>query len=93
MNLPGNAVISVMQGIILLILAPLLGITLSPLIVAELIGMLILLSIPLSGLGVLIASRMKSQQGFQIIIQIVIFPLMFLYGIFFRSITCRPGWK
>jgi ABC-2 type transport system permease protein len=87
----GNAVISIMQGVILLILAPVLGITLSPLIVAELVGVMILLSIALSGLGVLIASRMKSQQGFQMIIQIIIFPLMFLSGIFF-PVNNVPTW-
>jgi ABC-2 type transport system permease protein len=87
----GNAVISIMQGIILLILAPILGITLTPLIVGELIGMMILLSIALSGLGVLIASRMKSQQSFQMIIQIIIFPLMFLSGIFF-PVNQVPTW-
>ena len=87
----GNAAISIMQGIILLILSPILGITLTPLIVAELVGMMILLSIALSGLGVLIASRMKSQQGFQMIIQIIIFPLMFLSGIFF-PVNNVPTW-
>jgi ABC-2 type transport system permease protein len=52
---------------------------------------MILLSIALSGLGVLIASRMKSQQGFQMIIQIIIFPLMFLSGIFF-PVNNVPTW-
>jgi ABC-2 type transport system permease protein len=87
----GSAVVSLMQGIIMLILAPFLGITLTPLIVAELIPVMILISITLSGLGVLIASRMRSQQGFQIIMQIIIFPLMFLSGIFF-PVNNVPGW-
>jgi ABC-2 type transport system permease protein len=39
----------------------------------------------------LIASRMKSQQGFQIIVQIIIFPLMFLSGVFF-PVNNVPAW-
>ena len=87
----GSAVISVMQGIILLILAPFIGITLSPMTVAKLIPVIIIISISLSGLGVLIASRMRSQQGFQIVMQIIIFPLMFLSGIFF-PVNNVPFW-
>jgi ABC-2 type transport system permease protein len=41
------------------------------------------LSISLSGLGLLIGSRMRSQRGFQLLMQLVIFPMMFLSGIFF----------
>ncbi len=87
----GSAIIAVGQAIIMLILAPIIGITLTPLIVAELIPIAILISFSLSGLGVLIASRMKSQQSFQIIIQIIIFPLMFLSGIFF-PVNNVPVW-
>ncbi len=87
----GSAVIAVGQAIIMLILAPIIGITLTPLMVAELVPVSILISFSLSGLGVLIASRMKSQQSFQIIIQIIIFPLMFLSGVFF-PVNNVPIW-
>ncbi len=87
----GAAVIALMQGLILLILAPILGIALTLLNVLSLIPVIILISISLSGLGVLIASRMRSQQGFQIIMQIVIFPLMFLSGVFF-PVDNVPVW-
>jgi ABC-2 type transport system permease protein len=87
----GSAAIALMQSIIMLIVAPIVGVTLTPLIVAELIPVVILISISLSGLGVLIASRMRSQQGFQLIMQIVIFPLMFLSGVFF-PVNTVPAW-
>ena len=87
----GAAAIALMQGIIMLILAPFLGVDLTPVIVAELIGAIIIVAISLSGLGVLIASRMRSQQGFQVIMQIVIFPLMFLSGVFF-PVNNVPAW-
>jgi ABC-2 type transport system permease protein len=42
----------------------------------------VILSLGLSGLGILIASFMTSQQGFQLVIQLLIFPLIFLAGVF-----------
>jgi ABC-2 type transport system permease protein len=87
----GNATVSVMQGIIMLVLAPILGVSLSPILVIELIPMLIVISMSLSGLGVLIASRMRSQQGFHIIVQLIIFPLIFLSGVFF-PVNNVPTW-
>jgi ABC-2 type transport system permease protein len=87
----GSAAVAIMQGIIMLVLAPFLGVSLSPLMVIELIPILIVISLSLSGLGVLIASRMRSQQGFQIIIQLIIFPLIFLSGVFF-PVNNVPTW-
>jgi len=87
----GTATVAVVQGIVMLILAPLLGVSLTPLMVLELIPILIIISISLSGLGILIASRMRSQQGFQIIVQIIIFPLIFLSGVFF-PVNNVPVW-
>ena len=87
----GSATVAVMQGIIMLILAPVIGVSLSPMLVTKLIPMLVILSISLSGLGVLVASRMRSQQGFQIIVQLIIFPLIFLSGVFF-PVNNVPVW-
>lgn len=87
----GAAVVAVLQGIVMLVLAPALGVSLSPILVLKLIPMLILLSMSLSGLGVLIASRMRSQQGFQIVVQIIVFPMMFLSGVFF-PVNNVPAW-
>lgn len=87
----GSATIAVAQGIVLLVLAPVVGVKLTPTIVLELIPMLIVMSISLSGLGVLVASRMRSQQGFQIIVQIIIFPLIFVSGVFFSTANV-PAW-
>lgn len=87
----GSATVAVVQGIIMLVLAPFLGVSLNPLMVIELIPILIIISVALSGLGVLIASRMRSQQGFQIIIQLIIFPLIFLSGVFF-PVNNVPTW-
>jgi ABC-2 type transport system permease protein len=87
----GGAAVAIVQGIVMLVLAPFLGVSLSPIMVLELILILILISISLSGLGLLIASRMRSQQGFMIIVQIIIMPLIFLSGVFF-PVNNVPAW-
>ena len=87
----GSASVSVVQGIIMLVLAPIVGVSLSPMLVVKLIPTLVVISVSLSGLGVLVASRMRSQQGFQIIVQIIIMPLIFLSGVFF-PVNNVPTW-
>ncbi|MEK7204937.1 MAG: ABC transporter permease, partial [candidate division NC10 bacterium] len=51
----------------------------------------VILSLGLSGLGILIATFMTSQQGFQLLIQLLIFPLIFLAGVFF-PVNNVPVW-
>jgi len=79
----GATSIAIIQGVIMLVIAPIVGVSLSWGIVLGLMPLIIILSIALSALGLLIGARMRSQQGFQIIMQLVIFPMMFLSGVFF----------
>src|SRR5207249_11072275 len=67
------------------------GVKLSVGLLLELIPLVVVLSLGLSGLGILIASFMQSQQGFQLLIQILIFPLIFLAGVFF-PVNNVPIW-
>jgi len=87
----GAAVIAVGQTLLMLVLAPILGVKLTPLLVLKLIPLLILLSVSLSGLGLLVASRMRSQQGFQVVVQIIVFPMLFVSGVFF-PVNDVPLW-
>lgn len=87
----GGATVAVAQGFIMLVLAPLLGIKLTPMLVIGLVPLLIILSLSLSSLGILIASRMRSQQGFHMVVQLIIFPLIFLSGVFF-PVNNVPMW-
>jgi ABC-2 type transport system permease protein len=59
--------------------------------VLSLVPIVIVLSIALSGLGILVASFMQSQQGFQVLVQVLIFPLIFLAGVFF-PVNNVPDW-
>jgi len=79
----GAATIAIIQGAIMLVLAPILNVPIDLGTVLALLPLLLILSLSLSGLGLLIGARMRSQQGFQILMQLLIFPMMFLSGIFF----------
>ena len=87
----GAAGIAVMQGVVMLVVAPFVGVSLNLEIVLTLIPLLLVLSMCLSGLGLFIGARMRSQQGFQLLMQLVIFPMMFLSGIFF-PLTGMATW-
>jgi ABC-2 type transport system permease protein len=87
----GATVTALLQVAIMLLLAPVLGVDLSPAIVLGLVPVVTILALGLSGLGILIASFMTSQQGFQLVIQLLIFPLIFLAGVFF-PVNNVPDW-
>lgn len=79
----GAGIIAIIQGTIMLAVAPILDVPVGPGTVLALIPLLLILSFSLSALGLLIGARMRSQQGFQLLMQLVIFPMLFLSGIFF----------
>lgn len=91
----GKAIGAVLQASVqvglMLILAPLLGVELDLEIILGLIPMIVILSLGLAGLGIMLASFMRSQQGFQTMMQIIIFPLIFLAGVFF-PVNNVPVW-
>jgi ABC-2 type transport system permease protein len=87
----GTAIIALFQGLIMLILAPIVGVDLSLSAVVQLVPVLLLISLSISGLGLLIASRMRSMSGFQMATQLVVFPTMFASGAFF-PLNNVPEW-
>ena len=87
----GGSITSLLQGMIMLVIAPIIGLSITPLLVVKLLPTLLILSLALSGLGILIATRMHSQQGFQFLMQLIVFPLMFLAGVFF-PVDGVPVW-
>lgn len=90
-KMAGGATAGGGQGIILLVLAPLVGIQLNPLMVIQLFFILLLSAFSLGGLGVLVASRMRSIEAFGGVMQLIIWPMIFLSGIFF-PVSNLPYW-
>lgn len=87
----GGATLAMVQGLILLVLAPLLEINLSLVSLLYLLPFLLLAAFALSSLGVLIASRTYTMEGFLVVVNLALMPLIFLSGIFF-PLTGLPGW-
>ncbi|MCY4391389.1 MAG: ABC transporter permease [Chloroflexi bacterium] len=90
-KISGGATISLVNGMVMFVMAPILGIEISLEIVAKLIGLIALVSFMLTGLGVAMGSRLRSVESFQMISQVAIMPAMFLSGIFF-PINNVPAW-
>jgi ABC-2 type transport system permease protein len=87
----GATVTCLLQVALLLVLAPVVGVSIAPATIAALVPVVALLALGLSGLGILIASFMTSQQGFQLVMQLLLFPLIFLAGVFF-PVNNVPDW-
>jgi ABC-2 type transport system permease protein len=87
----GGATQAMIQGLVLLILAPMIGIDLSLGMILALVPLTFVLAFSLSSLGVAIASRMKSMQGFQMVMTFLMMPMFFLSGALF-PLQGLPAW-
>jgi ABC-2 type transport system permease protein len=87
----GATSVALLQAAILLVLAPLVGVRLEPGTVLALVPVIVILALALSGLGILLGSFGQSQQGFQTWMQLLIFPMIFLAGVFF-PVDSVPDW-
>ncbi|WP_058306449.1 ABC transporter permease [Gracilibacillus massiliensis] len=87
----GAATVSTIQGVILFLLIPFLGLSYSITSLLLVIPFMFLLGAALSGVGLLFASMIKSTQGFQLIVQILVMPMIFLSGALF-PINNMPFW-
>jgi ABC-2 type transport system permease protein len=79
----GAVGMTLLQIAVLLLLAPIVGVSLDAPRILLLVPVVVILAVALAGLGVLIASFAPSQQGFQLMMQMLVFPMIFLAGIFF----------
>jgi ABC-2 type transport system permease protein len=87
----GAAAVALLQVGLMLLITPIVGVEIDLGTILLLVPISFILSIALSGLGLTVASFMRSQQGFQLLIQLLIFPLIFLAGVFF-PINQAPEW-
>lgn len=87
----GGATVAAAQGTIMLVLAPLIGLHLTPLLVLEIIGLELLMAVALTSFGVFVASRIEKMESFQVVMQLLLFPMIFLSGALF-PLNGLPGW-
>lgn len=86
-----GSTLAVMQGAIILILAPLVRVSIVWYKIFLLIPVMFLISFALVGIGIVIASRMTSFEGFGTIMNFLVMPMFFLSGAMF-PITGLPSW-
>jgi ABC-2 type transport system permease protein len=87
----GGTTQAMVQGIIILALAPLAGVELTVAGVLELVPLLFVLAFALTCLGLAVASRLKSMQGFQMVMNLLMMPMFFLSGAMF-PLRGLPAW-
>jgi ABC-2 type transport system permease protein len=87
----GGATQAMVQGVLLLVFAPVVGVKLSLVGVLELVPLLFVLAFALTSLGVALAARMQSMQAFQTVMTFLVMPMFFLSGALF-PLRNLPGW-
>ena len=87
----GGATQAALQGVVMLVFAPVIGVHLTVLSVVETIPLLFLLAFALTSLGVALSARLRTMQGFQVVMNFLMMPMFFLSGALF-PLANLPGW-
>ncbi len=87
----GGAVIAASQGVIVLLLAPLVDVPYDPVLIVGVLGLLLLLAFAVTAFGLLVAVAIKQAQTFTAVMQLLVFPMSFLSGALY-PVSGLPAW-
>ncbi len=87
----GGATVASTQGVIMILLAPLVGVPYSPELIVGIFVLQLLLAFAITAFGVMIAVRIKQMQSFFGVMQMIIMPMFFISGALF-SVASLPAW-
>ncbi|WP_051914196.1 ABC transporter permease [Thermorudis peleae] len=87
----GGSTTAMIQGLLMLVLAPIIGVKLTLTSALALIPALFVLAFALSSVGLVIAARMRSTEGFGLIMNFLMTPLLFLSGALY-PLSNLPSW-
>lgn len=87
----GGTTLALLQAALFLVLAPIIGIDLTLGSAAAAMAVIVVMAFALTSLGLLIAWRMDSTQGFHAIMNLLLIPIWLLSGAFFPA-AGAPGW-
>jgi len=82
-KLLGGSSIAMFQGAIILLFSPLLKIPITFVIFFKVLGIMFLVAMTISAMGIMLASVIKSMQAFQVITNFLLMPMFFLSGALF----------
>ncbi len=87
----GGATVACSQGIIMILLAPLVHVHYNVLLILGIFGLQLLLAFAITAFGVMIAVRIKQMQAFFGVMQMIVMPMFFISGALFPA-SGLPGW-
>lgn len=87
----GGAIVATGQGLLVLAMAPVVGISYGLGWMLSVIGLMAVLSFTLTALGVMAAGKIKSFQGFMAVVNMIMMPMLFLSGAMF-PLSGMPAW-
>ena len=87
----GGATVACTQGIILILLGPLVGVPYNVTLILGIFGLQLLLAFTITAFGVMIAVRIKQMQAFFGVMQMIVMPMYFLSGALF-PVVGLPLW-
>ena len=87
----GGATVACTQGIIMILVGPLVGVPYNAVLILGIFGLQLLLAFTITAFGVMIAVRIKQMQAFFGVMQVIIMPMFFISGALFPT-SGLPGW-
>lgn len=87
----GGATTAFIQGLMILAMSAILGISITPQMLLLILPLMILISLGFVGLGLTIGSLMDTTEGFQLIMNFLVMPMFFLSGSLF-PLNSLPVW-
>ena len=87
----GGATVACTQGVILILLGPLVGVSYSVTLILGIFALQLLLAFTVTAFGVMIAVRIKQMQSFFGVMQMIVMPMYFLSGALF-PVLGLPLW-
>ena len=87
----GGATVACSQGIIMILLGPLVHVPYNLTLILGIFGLQLLLAFAITAFGVMIAVRIKQMQAFFGVMQMIVMPMFFISGALFPA-SGLPGW-
>jgi ABC-2 type transport system permease protein len=87
----GGATVACSQGVIMILLGPLVGVHYNVLLILGIFALQLLLAFTVTAFGVMIAIRIKQMQTFFGVMQMLVMPMFFISGALF-PVSGLPGW-
>jgi ABC-2 type transport system permease protein len=87
----GGATVACTQGVIMILLAPLVHVPYNVVLILGIFCLQLLLAFSITAFGVMIAIRIKQMQAFFGVMQMIVMPMFFISGALFPA-SGLPGW-